>query len=203
MSPIICRVPRKAEPPERELAICQRLRAFRESTKIPRTVFAADSGIVGARLLNCELGVTPLSYGLFKAINRRFFVRPDWLVYELGAVTTSRPFDDSEFSDQIQDRELLSTVCDRLFKSRFEDEAQKANQTYFGPDGFVERLAFLLDDFNDPERRKLIPEDVIARFADSLEKAARLVKASVAQSKNVQKIVRRTATQRTKKKRGT
>ena len=133
---------------------------------LTRSVFAAQAGVVGARLQNCELGVTPLSYGLFKSINCRFLVRPEWLVYELGLATSFKPFDDSAFAGQIEDRELLSAVCDRLFKGQFENEQHRATAFVWERRGLVDSMQALTDYLASDVP---IPDEILRQLSESVE----------------------------------
>ena len=151
-------MPRKEGLPLREREICSRLRAFREGTGIPRTAFAAKIGVVGARLLNCEIGLSPVRYALFRAINAQFFVSAKWLVTGISPKALARPVDDERIQAQIGPRALLSEVYDQILGRWLEDREYEAHTQFFGPDGIKKGLERLVQICSDRQSLREIPD---------------------------------------------
>jgi transcriptional regulator with XRE-family HTH domain len=145
---------RKEAVPQRERGICFRLREFRLSTKIPRTTFALTVGISGERLASYELGRVPLRYGVFKAINRHFHIRLDWLMNNRGTLTSPTPLDDSQFASQINEKELLSVVYDTVLSKHSDPDKEDLEAFFFGPGGLDARLSELERIVTNPKETK-------------------------------------------------
>ena len=157
--------------PEHELAICRRLRVFRESTKIARTTFAATIGYGNQRLESYETGRVPVRYHVFKAINRHFFVSLHWLVTGDGPMALNRPLDDGNLEAEISGRTLLSEVYRNVFKDRFDIIYNVAFSRYLGPGGLVENLADLETTLKYPDDRRHLPTGLLEQLATSLSHA--------------------------------
>jgi transcriptional regulator with XRE-family HTH domain len=69
-------------------AIGNRLRAFRERLRIPRSRFAVAIGFGSERMASYESGRAPLPYAVFVAIAKNFQINPFWL-----AGSAEQPFE--------------------------------------------------------------------------------------------------------------
>src|SRR5436190_1072759 len=116
---------------ERETAIGQRLREFRESQMIPRTRLAVAVNIGNERLASYETGRAPLPYAIFSRMMHRFQLNALWLATGQSQLTTP-PIDDSEILKSLPRRARFSQVYDRHLKRKMEtksfDPTQKVYQ---------------------------------------------------------------------------
>jgi hypothetical protein len=140
----------KTVPAEREIQIGQRLRAFREMKRIPRTAFAVSIQIGSERLASYEVGRVPLRYGVFKAIVREYAIHPVWLASGDGSPVLPEPADASRFIiSDISDRLKFSYVYDQMLKLLFREQ-------YTSVEWYLRRIYNSLADFQ--ERVKTKPE---------------------------------------------
>ncbi|MCX6923409.1 MAG: hypothetical protein NT154_09415 [Verrucomicrobia bacterium] len=103
------RMPRKIPLSDVEVAICSRLKLYRQRCDLPRRLFARDSGLDTAVIIRLELGRTPLRYGVASRITRAFSINPVWLATGEGDISAHVPL---PFADDIgaDERELFSSV---------------------------------------------------------------------------------------------
>jgi transcriptional regulator with XRE-family HTH domain len=105
--------------PECEIEIGKRLRQFRDTLKIPRTVFALEIGISGERMASYEGGRVRVPYCVVKAIGERFGLNLRWLAEEKG-----RPADfidlEPELKIMIPGRMPFSEAYPRFLKAELE-----------------------------------------------------------------------------------
>ena len=123
-------MPRIHPLPKHEAEICRRLRAFRESIGVPRTVFAQRSELDVALLVRIEHLLVPLKWRAYKSIDRHFPINPFWLRHEEGLPKSGFPYDDSDFATQINDESLFSEVYDRFLTSQMVILAQAHRQDF-------------------------------------------------------------------------
>ena len=112
--------------PAREIEIGQRLRAFRELKRIPRTAFALSIGIGGERLASYESGRVPLRFEIFKAINQLYFLDPLWLATGEGTPVQDRPFQLGEKESGIPPRATFSEAYESHLGAMCKDRARVA-----------------------------------------------------------------------------
>ena len=157
-------MPRKEALPAREIEICKRFESFRRGTKIPRTVFARALGYIPERLANYETARAPIRYDVFKAIHKLFPVSPHWLVTGEGSTLSDRILDDTSFRGEVDERELLSAVYDRILKDRYNDQENRVEEYFFGPDGVAEELDLILYGLTHPVHRFHYTDDLTGRI---------------------------------------
>lgn len=85
MPTLLFAVPRKTPLNETERAICDRLLAFRKSTRLTRIAFGEKVGADSSTLSNIEYRRAPLRYSLGKRICDAFGLNPFWLAGNDGA----------------------------------------------------------------------------------------------------------------------
>jgi transcriptional regulator with XRE-family HTH domain len=105
-------MPRKNPLAQREIKICQRLKAFRESTGLTRVKFAGAVGVDSSLLSRYENYRMAVRYEVFALITKRFNLRPYWLATGAESPVDDMPFDDSEFFSQIDQKALFSEIFD-------------------------------------------------------------------------------------------
>jgi transcriptional regulator with XRE-family HTH domain len=100
---------RKTPLPQAELAICRRLKLYRQRCDLPRRLFARELGLDASVIIRIELGRAPLRYGVACKITRVFGINPGWLASGSGPITASvlLPSPD-EIS--VDERELFTSV---------------------------------------------------------------------------------------------
>jgi transcriptional regulator with XRE-family HTH domain len=134
---------------EREKAIGARLRRFREMLQIPRTKFCLTVGLTADQLSAYEFGRANVRYEVFSAISKHYSLNPVWL-----ATGQENPrldgFSDEKFSDQIQPRELFSSVFDRLLSHQLTMDRLNAEGR--------ETILQSLSDYSDPQNLKRLRE---------------------------------------------
>lgn len=101
---------------QRELEICQRLKAFRLGKLISRSAFAVAIGIGSERLASYESGRAPLPFKIFRAIQREFHLNPNWLATGGDYLPDGGPAKMSELPEHVPERALFSEVFDRHLK---------------------------------------------------------------------------------------
>ena len=110
-------MPRKVPLPEAEIAICRRLKLYRERCDLPRRLFARDSGLDTAVIIRIELGRSPLRYGVATRITRAFSINPSWLATGDGPLSAGIPLPSAD-DISVDERELFSSVFrDKLRES--------------------------------------------------------------------------------------
>lgn len=82
---IFSRMPRKNPVPERELAVCRRLREFRLHTKLSQVAFAKEVDLDSARLASYEHGRAPIRYRLALLAHAKFELNLEWLAEGVGS----------------------------------------------------------------------------------------------------------------------
>lgn len=110
-------VARKTPIPEREIAICGRLRRMRESIRLSRVAVAAQLGIGTPRLSNYEHGAVPLPYLVGSRFCSTFLVSQKWLA-EGGEDSEIRNYApvSSDLETQIPAKLLFSEAYDSFIK---------------------------------------------------------------------------------------
>jgi transcriptional regulator with XRE-family HTH domain len=161
-------MPRKNPVPEREKAICRRLREFRKSAKISQVLFAREVGLDSGQLRNYEHERAPVRYALARQLISRFSVNPQWLATGVGdmrATLKIPPSIDSEIPDWM----LFSTAFDAVIGPRLGE----FRNLVFGvkwPDDIGAWLSRLLPPLGTPSEMELpiTTANVAAAFASSL-----------------------------------
>jgi transcriptional regulator with XRE-family HTH domain len=72
-------MPRAKQLPQIEIQTCTRIKLFRETTELPRRIFAKQASIDPSALARVELGRAPLKYGMAVRICDAFAVNPQWI----------------------------------------------------------------------------------------------------------------------------
>lgn len=115
------------QPPNREIEIGRRLRAWREAKMIPRTKLAIALGIGNERLASYEAGRSALPYSVFRELAVRFELNPNWL-----ATGDYRPdvagFDDSAFLTAVAPRAKFSHAYDKFINPTIERKNSEAHK---------------------------------------------------------------------------
>jgi len=119
-------VPRKNPLPADEIEICRRLRAFRQSLGIPRTVFAVKTGLKESLLVRIEHFRAPLRYEVYKRVIRAIPFDPSWLRTGTGSPKRHAPIDDSAFAESLPESALFSEVYDQHLRSQLDDQTHAA-----------------------------------------------------------------------------
>ena len=78
-APILVPMPRRNPLPPREVAICRRLREFRQQTRLSQVVFAEQLEIDSARLASYEHARVAVRFGLADRVGRVFDLNQLWL----------------------------------------------------------------------------------------------------------------------------
>lgn len=112
---------------DRETQIGRRLRAFRESLRIPRSAFALAIGVGSERLASYEAGRVPLRYEVFAAIHRSFFVNPAWLAEGEEPQAYEAPIDFGRVGSRIAPRWLFTEAYDRALSHFHKSRVHLAN----------------------------------------------------------------------------
>ena len=105
-------MPARSPLPEREQAICQRLRAAREVFGVPRTIFAQRIGIDSSRLANYEHARTPVPYYIGERATKEMDICQRWLATEKLPKHPWFKVPDS-FDQGVSKRLLFSFVYDK------------------------------------------------------------------------------------------
>ena len=170
-------MPRKQLLPPHELAICLRLRAFRETTRIPRTSFALAAGVSGEKLTNCELGRSPVRYAVFKGIHREFLLNPQWLVENVGVTALNSPLDLSQVDEFYTGRELLSVIYEKSLRAEVHRLQDHVANTLLQRGGLADAVEQYITLLGDPASFNVMPENVLQNVITRLETALEKLKA--------------------------
>ncbi len=145
----------------REVQIGRRLRAFRESLRIPRTSLALSVNIGGERLASYEAGRVPVRYGVFKSIAEQYRLNPAWLARNEGDPLLKEPFDFSNLPP-VPPKAVFSHVYDDLLHRLCHDKTRKAREQ-------TRRLVELLEGFIEIVKDDPQPVDPV--LLDRMERA--------------------------------
>jgi transcriptional regulator with XRE-family HTH domain len=118
-------MPRRRAMPERELAICHRLLAFRLTTKLSRMAVARELEINSSTLNNYERGVAPLPYAVAAKVCAAFDVSQAWLADGTGGAGGYIVIS-PEIAAQIPPALWFSIAFDRFIKPTLSAEPQSA-----------------------------------------------------------------------------
>jgi transcriptional regulator with XRE-family HTH domain len=118
-------VPRKTPLPEREAAICKRIKEFRAGRKLSRVAFAQVLGLDSSVLSNVEHGRAPVRYGLANRLCETFDVSQVWLAEGIGRPHGRIPVF-PEIAENIDPQARFTYVWDRVLKSNLGLLAQQA-----------------------------------------------------------------------------
>ena len=95
--------------PDTELAICRRLRLYRQRCGLPRRLFARELAVDSSVIIRIELGRMPLRYGIASRATQVFSINPLWLATGDGTIIISIPLPSPE-EISVDERELFSAV---------------------------------------------------------------------------------------------
>jgi len=104
-------MPRKTPLPEREVAICNRLREFREMTQLSRVAFARKAGVDSSLLVRYDFLLTPVRYGPAYKLISTYAINPRWLATGEGQRVSRLAMIDPA-ACRGMDREPFSAVYD-------------------------------------------------------------------------------------------
>ena len=114
-------MPRKNPVPERELAICRRLRDFREKTKLSQVAFAQEVELDSGRLASYEHGRVPLRYWVARKICYRFNICQRWLATGVEPPVRYYVAVHGYVEDEIPKHALFSEIYDERLAPHVED----------------------------------------------------------------------------------
>jgi transcriptional regulator with XRE-family HTH domain len=116
-------------PPEREIQIGRRLRAFREAKRISRTAFALSIRIGSERLASYEAGRVPLRFEVFLAVHQQYFLNPVWLATGEEQQAFDAPIEDWSriASLALRNRWLFTEAYDRALEAFCKDRNRMAD----------------------------------------------------------------------------
>lgn len=151
-------MPRKTPLPEREVAICNRLREFREMTQLSRVAFARKAGVDSSLLVRYDFLLTPVRYGPAYRLISTYGVNPGWLATGIGPRFLSLSMPDPSQGRELQ-QELFSSVYDTTLGTGLN---QKAKRMVFD---MADRVLVTFDD--SPHGRVLFMQQLIELAEDA------------------------------------
>ncbi len=108
----------------REIEVCERLRAFREASKISRAGFAAGLGIGTERLASYESARAPLRWDVFTKIHERWHINPHWLATGSGFAFVLDFNLDRWVKVRVEPRKLFTEIYDEFIERSNRERAE-------------------------------------------------------------------------------